>query len=434
MKTSRIVLGCILALLGFLAGGACAQVITEFSAGITAGAGLGGIAGGPDGNLWFTETNIDRIGRITPQGVVTEFGAGITAGSRPFDITAGPDGNLWFTEIIGNRIGRITPQGVVTEFSAGITFGPWDIATGPDGNLWFTEYAGHRIGRITPAGVVTEFSAGITGSPNRVTTGPDGNLWFTESGGKIGRITPHGVVTEFSAGSTALASWTWGFGSITAGPDGNLWFTETLQCLFYYHALCGSRIGRITPLGVVTHFSTVAGYGITAGPDGSLWFTEYYGIGRRTPQGVITTFSVGMTAGAQPRGIAAGPDGNLWFVESTGNRIGRITACLSEAACSPSATTVVSSVNPAPSGQAIVFTASVAGNFPTGTVQFMDGATSLGSPVTLSGGGVAQLMTSTLTLGTHAITAVYDGDNNNAPSASSVLVQNVKKGHHKGNK
>jgi hypothetical protein len=36
MKTSRIVLGCILAALVFLAGGAGAQVITEFSAGITA--------------------------------------------------------------------------------------------------------------------------------------------------------------------------------------------------------------------------------------------------------------------------------------------------------------------------------------------------------------------------------------------------------------
>jgi len=88
-------------------------------------------------------------------------------------------------------------------------------------------------------------------------------------------------------------------------------------------------------------------------------------------------------------------------------------------------TTVVSSVNPSKVGHAIVFTASVAGNFTTGTVQFMDGATNLGTPVTLSGGGIAQLMTSTLTRGTHAITAVYGGDNNNPPSASSVLLQIV---------
>src|SRR5215470_14909760 len=114
-------------------------VITEFSAGITAGAGLGGITAGPDGNLWFTEQGIDRIGRITPAGVVTEFGAGITAGAGLGGITAGPDGNLWFTENGGNRIGRITPLGVVTEFSAGISGQLGDITTGPDGNLWFTK-------------------------------------------------------------------------------------------------------------------------------------------------------------------------------------------------------------------------------------------------------------------------------------------------------
>src|SRR5450755_2804878 len=86
------------ALLGLSSGAAQAQVVTEFSAGITAGAGPVGITAGPDGNLWFTENNHDKIGRITPLGVVTEFNAGITAGAQPYGITAGPDGNLWFAE------------------------------------------------------------------------------------------------------------------------------------------------------------------------------------------------------------------------------------------------------------------------------------------------------------------------------------------------
>jgi virginiamycin B lyase len=51
--------------------------------------------------------NGDRIGRITTAGVITEF-ALPTAGSDPFDIAAGPDGALWFTQQDGNRIGRIT--------------------------------------------------------------------------------------------------------------------------------------------------------------------------------------------------------------------------------------------------------------------------------------------------------------------------------------
>ena len=98
------------------AGGANAATVTEFSAGITPGSRPEGITAGPDGNLWFTEFNGGRVGRITPAGVVTEFSAGITPGSSPNGITAGPDGNLWFTEFNGGRVGRITPAGVVTEF------------------------------------------------------------------------------------------------------------------------------------------------------------------------------------------------------------------------------------------------------------------------------------------------------------------------------
>ena len=199
MRDQRVIASWVRAsCLGFgllgLSGAAQAQVVTEFSAGITAGSEPWGITAGPDGNLWFTEQGGDRIGRITTAGVVTLFSVGITPGASPFDITAGPDGNLWFTEQVGDRIGRITTAGVVTEFSAGITAGaqPRGITTGPDGNLWFTEQGGDRIGRITTAGVVTEFSAGITAgaNPYGITAGPDGNLWFTEGGiDRIGRIT-----------------------------------------------------------------------------------------------------------------------------------------------------------------------------------------------------------------------------------------------------
>lgn len=78
-------------------------------------------------------------------------------------------------------------------------------------------------------------------------------------------------------------------------------------------------------------------------------------------------------------------------------------------------------------GQSVTLTATVAGASPTGTVQFKDGASDLGSPVSLSA-GVATLSTNLLvTVGNHSITAVYSGDSNNAPSTSSALVQTVTK-------
>ena len=149
------------------------------------------ITAGPDGNLWFTESTANQIGRITTAGVVTEFPIP-TAGSGPVGIAAGPDGNLWFTEANSSRIGRMTTWGIITEFTTPtLASGPVGIATGPDGNLWFTEGNADQIGRITTAGVITEFPVPRAGSgPSGIAAGPDGDLWFTEvSGNQIGRIT-----------------------------------------------------------------------------------------------------------------------------------------------------------------------------------------------------------------------------------------------------
>src|SRR6266566_8739923 len=89
-----------------------------------------------------------------------------------------------------------------------------------------------------------------------------------------------------------------------------------------------------------------------------------------------------------------------------------------------SSTTTLTAVpaSPQPYATSVTFTATVAnqGITPTGTIQFNDGATPLGSPVTVSGGS-AQLTTSALSVATHTITAVYSGDVNYPASTSSSL-------------
>jgi uncharacterized repeat protein (TIGR02543 family) len=283
-----------------------------------------GIAAGPDGNLWFTESGGNKIGRITPAGVITEYLIP-TTNSNPAGITAGPDGNLWFTEGgemgLGNKIGRITPVGVITEYPTPTASSrPNSIVAGPDGNLWFTEIAVNKIGRITTAGVITEYLIPTANSqPFAITAGPDGNLWFTESGvmgfnNKIGRITPTGIITEYPIPTASS-----GPAFITTGPDGNLWFTES----------SGNNIGRITTAGVITEYliptANSQPFAITAGPDGNLWFTESGGnnIGLITPAGAIREFTV-PTAYSYPSGIVAGPDGNIWFTENHTNKIGHL--------------------------------------------------------------------------------------------------------------
>jgi streptogramin lyase len=317
-RSCFMVLALLAALLATLPSVAWASpTISEF----LTGNGPGEATAGPDGNVWFVESGANKIGRLTTSGSLTEFSAGLSANAGLVGITAGPDGNLWFTESSANRIGRITPAGVITEFSTGITTGsaPHGIATGPDGNLWFTEAGKDKVARITTAGSVTEFATGITAGANPwgITAGPDRNLWFTEHGGpgRVARLTTGGVITEFATPSGQPAG-------ITAGPDGNVWFTETAK---------PGHIALVTASGVISEFSAgltndCGPKNIVAGTDGNVYFTESSGpggLGQITPAGVISEFSTGLSSATN--GIAVGGDGNIWFTEVSGNRAGRLT-------------------------------------------------------------------------------------------------------------
>ncbi|MGH3992091.1 MAG: virginiamycin B lyase family protein, partial [Pseudonocardiaceae bacterium] len=55
----------------------------EFTQGITPSSEPARIIRGPDGNMWFSEQTKNTIGRITQAGVVTEFSTGISAGAGP---------------------------------------------------------------------------------------------------------------------------------------------------------------------------------------------------------------------------------------------------------------------------------------------------------------------------------------------------------------
>lgn len=95
----------------------------------------------------------------------------------------------------------------------------------------------------------------------------------------------------------------------------------------------------------------------------------------------------------------------------------------------PSATSVslTSAPNSSNIGQSVTLTATVSSvstaPAPTGTVDFLDGTTLLGSaPVS---GGVATLATAFTAAGSHSLTANYSGDANNLPSSSAVDTQVV---------
>ncbi len=310
----------------FLCGSpALAQTYTRFPV-PTANAGLSQIAAGPDGGLWFTQTQANKIGRITTSGQITEYPLAI--GSYPLGITAGPDGAIWFTQVGSNKIGRISPQGVITETAVPTAnSGLRDIAMGTNGTLWFTEESAGKVARLQVNGVsaggdlLIEFSVG--GRPSGITAGPDGLIWFIDSAqNKIRRIGTDGTqLTDFNIGFNAYNFFE---GSITVGPDGALWFTEVYS----------EAIGRITTGGQMSHFKIPAPagnavpYHIAVGPDGAMWFGPWQIGGKpgriSVADGSFTQFDP-PTSDSTLDAVALGADGALWFLDRYSNEIVRMT-------------------------------------------------------------------------------------------------------------
>ncbi|HET7814024.1 MAG TPA: hypothetical protein VFL13_06595 [Candidatus Baltobacteraceae bacterium] len=144
------------------------------------------IAAGADGMMYVASalechSGVSEIARINPSTLAVLNVVTLPAGSNVKQMVAGPDGNLWFTNYDMNTIGRLTPSGTVTQYTLPTPGSqPNGITVGGDGALWFTEAISPngelKIGRITTGGLISEYfvvytgpgfaaGAGITGGP-----------------------------------------------------------------------------------------------------------------------------------------------------------------------------------------------------------------------------------------------------------------------------
>ncbi|MGZ3667027.1 MAG: Vgb family protein [Ktedonobacterales bacterium] len=294
---------------------------------------IGGLAAGPDGNIWFTEPQQSKVVRMAPSGQTSEYAI---PGTAPYQISAGPGGSLWFIDAGGPRLGRITPQGTTTFYSlpesrlSGIS----GFAAGSDGNLWYID--GQHVGRVTPAGTTTIFRfpadfPAVEGIPTPLIAGPDGNLWALDlTPGTLWRITPRGLTTRVDISVRAGAC------CLAAGPDHNVWVIGREE------ATVVSASGETLHEFVLPSANTPVS--MTSGPDDAMWFSEavregdgpeQVRIGRLALDGTLMEFPVpsyssmklasplGATAALGTPSIVAAPGGAIWFVDH--NAIGRLT-------------------------------------------------------------------------------------------------------------
>ena len=308
-----------------------------------------------------------------------------TPNSQPQDVALGPDGNLWFTESAGNKIGRLTPSGSFLEFAVPTANSmPYSIVNGSDatGNLvlFFAEYQGGKLGAITTTGFITEgavvdsnnnpvpgtqlvdlavtepgfaqvtqnnsrelalFDLSVTPPsyaipragypPPESSTDNSGNsgvaidlsnrVYFAES--NTDKIGVYSVNANTGTGATIEYPVAGGKDptAMTLASDGNIWFTYTNA------SSGGGELGRFNVSSqTISTFDVPSGKvptGLAAQMDGSdIYFTTGTTIGRiNVTNGFIEEDTQTLSSAGSPRGVTIGPDDDPWFVLGASNQV-----------------------------------------------------------------------------------------------------------------
>jgi len=165
-----------------------------------------------------------------------------------------------------------------------------------------------------------------------------------------------------------------------------------------------------------------------------------------------TEFGTGLSDNMTPAGLAVDTAGNMYLamddncagtivtpgsfqqtnhMQSSGCAEFSTTGFVAKISATGTVTvTLAASPSPASAGQSTTLTATVTptatyASVPTGTIEFQDGSSALGTAVTLDSTGKATYTSTTLAPGTHSLTAVYSGDSTYpAGNAAQSLVVN----------
>ncbi|GAB4305895.1 MAG: hypothetical protein Kow0097_04900 [Candidatus Bipolaricaulota bacterium] len=330
-----------------------------------------GIALAPDGKVYFTEFNLNRIGQLDP--VANEIRER-QVGEGPAGLVLGDTGAVYFTLSQENALELLVFIGGGAKWSLP-TPGAWPevLVAAPTGpgkvNLWLNERNSSKIARFAPAQVfvtlplilsppqpitpiVTEISPTITsvspelypGNPllpppiallvpatngpftewqsmitdcylERVAVAPDGRVWFTQGVAPISVLDPEtntALVYGIPGGTSALG--------IVVGPDGKVWFTDTLR----------PAIGVLDPATADVRLWPIPDgrqpFALALDAEGNVWFTdrEADAVGCLSPaRSEIALY--GLPAGTHPLFLALDEAGSVWFTAERGNFVGKLS-------------------------------------------------------------------------------------------------------------
>jgi len=398
-----------------------------------------GIALDTNGNLYIADTgnNVIRevsaangtIATIAGTGVGGFGGDGGPAAAallnQPWGISFGMDGSLYIADFLNNVIRRIDTSGNISTVA-----GTGDANYSGDLGPALSATLDH------PASVVLDAANDlfIADSENNVVRKVNGVSQIITTLAANGSSDSNGDGLDANTATVAMNK----VYGLCLDPSGDLFIADRLglRVREIYAALARIQFPDIK----VTNTSPATVQEIDNDGNAPLHIASITPVSNAAVDPATTTCSTtsAMAPGAacnigvefKPEVVGAPVNGQINVASDSANSPVVIDLFGNSLSIEPTTTAVTSSVNPSALGQAVTFTATVSSQSSTltGTVQFMDGTTVLGGvPVLLSSTTrTAKFTTTSLALGSHAITAVYSGDNLNATSTSPVLTQIVK--------
>ena len=276
----------------------------------------------PDGALWVTEQEANKLGRLEPAtGDFREF-ALKTRHSGPHGLAADREGNIWYTGNYAALIGKLNPKtGAVTEYPMPdpAAKDPHSLAFDAQGILWFTLQSANMVGRLDPRTGKVELKPVPTANshPYGIAISHGGIPYFCEFGANhLGEINPKTLaITEHALPQGARPR------RLAVAADDRI----------YYSDFARGYIARFDPAtGAVKEWASPGGpgsqpYGIAITGDAMVWYSEA-GVHPNTivrfDPGAETFSSAPIpSGGGVVRNMVASPDGRLYLACSGVNKV-----------------------------------------------------------------------------------------------------------------
>ena len=207
--------------------------------------GIHSLSLGHDGKFYTTDAFAGGIGVFDPETNTWEEPVDLVKALYPHTIRTGKEGNLWFTVTFSEQVGKLNPKTrevtlidlapakLAAAFGGSI---PYGIAVNPtDNGIWFTRLNGDQVGHVDPKTLEVILHDSPVSGPRRLRFDESGTLWLAGyAEGKIAKIDPQDFSSKVYDIPQILEGHPPGPYALGVHPDTQeIWVNETMTDQVY---------------------------------------------------------------------------------------------------------------------------------------------------------------------------------------------------------